>query len=83
VSESEGGGESTGTVLVALAANGGIAVAKGFAAVVSGSASMAAETAHSVVDTANELLLLTALKRSDKAPDRKHPFGYGPERYFW
>ena len=40
------GGESTLTVLVALASNAAIAVAKGVAAVVSGSAAMAAETAH-------------------------------------
>jgi cation diffusion facilitator family transporter len=77
------GGESTLTVLVALGANAGIAVAKGVAAVVSGSAAMAAETAHSVVDTANEVLLLVALKRSDRAPDRHRPLGYGPERFFW
>jgi cation diffusion facilitator family transporter len=77
------GGESTLTVLVALAANGGIAIAKGVAAVISGSAAMAAETAHSVVDTVNELLLLIALKRSERAPDRRRPFGYGPERFFW
>ena len=81
--ESKGGGESTLTVLVALGANAGIAVAKGVAAVISGSAAMAAETAHSVVDTANEVLLLVALKRSDRAPDRHRPLGYGPERFFW
>jgi cation diffusion facilitator family transporter len=77
------GSESTLTVLVALGANAGIAVAKGVAAVVSGSAAMAAETAHSVVDTANEAILLVALRRSAKAPDRHRPFGYGPERFFW
>jgi cation diffusion facilitator family transporter len=44
---------------------------------------MAAETAHSVVDTANELLLLIALKRSERAPDRHRPFSYGAERFFW
>ena len=75
--------ESVGTVLVALAANAGIAVAKGVAAAVSGSAAMAAETAHSVADTANEVILLVALRRSDRPPDRDHPFGYGPERFFW
>jgi cation diffusion facilitator family transporter len=77
------GGESTLTVLIALGANAGIAVANGVAAVVSGSAAMAAETAHSVVDTANEGVLLIALKSSAKAPDRHRPFGYGPERFFW
>ncbi|HEX3004687.1 MAG TPA: cation diffusion facilitator family transporter [Angustibacter sp.] len=77
------GGESTGTVIIALLANAGIAVAKGVAAVVSGSASMAAETGHSVADTANELLLLVALKRSQQPADRRRPFGYGAERFFW
>jgi cation diffusion facilitator family transporter len=81
--QQQGGGESTLTVLVALGANAGIAVAKGVAAVVSGSAAMAAETAHSVVDTANEGVLLVALHKSAKAPDRHRPFGYGPERFFW
>lgn len=76
-------GESTGTVVVALAANAGIAVAKGVAAVLSGSAAMAAETAHSVVDTANEVLLLLALRRSSRPADRNRPFGYGVERFFW
>ncbi|MGN6612297.1 MAG: cation diffusion facilitator family transporter [Angustibacter sp.] len=81
--EGGGGGESTGTVIVALLANAGIAVAKGVAAVVSGSASMAAETGHSIADTANEVLLLVALKRSQKPADRRRPFGYGAERFFW
>jgi cation diffusion facilitator family transporter len=74
---------SLGTVLLALAANGVIALAKGVAAVLSGSAAMAAETAHSVADTMNEVFLLTALRRSSKPPDRRHPLGYGPERFFW
>lgn len=81
--EPSGGSESTGTVLVAMAANAGIAVAKGVAAVLSGSAAMAAETAHSIVDTVNEVLLLMALRRSDQPADRHRPFGYGTERFFW
>lgn len=77
------GGESTGTVLVALGANALIAVAKGVAAVITGSASMAAETAHSVADTVNEVFLLTALRTSARPADREHPLGYGRARYFW
>jgi cation diffusion facilitator family transporter len=78
-------GEQRGrlTVLLALAANLGIALAKTAAAVLTASAAMAAEAGHSFADTVNELLLLTALRRSERPADRKHPFGHGTERYFW
>ncbi|MFD4598033.1 cation diffusion facilitator family transporter [Streptomyces sp. NPDC058464] len=79
----QGGGESTVTVIVAAVANLGIAVAKAVAGVVSGSSAMLSEAAHSVADTVTELLLLTALKRSEKPADEEHPLGYGPERYIW
>jgi cation diffusion facilitator family transporter len=75
--------ESTLTVLLAFAANLGIAIAKIVAAVITGSASMAAEAAHSVADTFNELLLLAGLHRSTRPADRRHPLGYGKERYIW
>jgi cation diffusion facilitator family transporter len=78
-----GGGESTLTVLVAMGANAGIGVMKLVAGILTGSAAMLAEAAHSVADTVTEVLLLTALKRSDRKPDRQHPFGYGKERFFW
>jgi cation diffusion facilitator family transporter len=81
--DGKGGGESTLTVLVALGANAGIGVLKLIAGLLTGSAAMLAEAAHSVADTATEGLLLTALRRSDKEPDREHPFGYGKERFFW
>jgi cation diffusion facilitator family transporter len=71
------------TVVLALVANLGIALAKVVAAVITGSASMAAEAAHSVADTFNEVLLLAALRRSARPADRRHPLGYGKERYFW
>ena len=75
--------DSTTTVVVAAVANLGIAVAKGVAGALSGSAAMISESAHSLADTANELLLLVAVKRSDRPADERHPFGYGRERYFW
>jgi cation diffusion facilitator family transporter len=83
VGEQKPGGESTLTVLVALGANAGIGVLKLVAGVLTGSAAMFAEAAHSVADTATEGLLLTALRRSARPPDREHPFGYGKERFFW
>jgi len=75
--------ESTSTVLVAGAANLLIAVAKLMAGIVSGSAAMMSEAAHSFGDTMNQVFLMTAVRRSRKPPDPKHPFGYGMERYFW
>jgi cation diffusion facilitator family transporter len=75
--------ESTLTVIVAICANTGIAVAKGIAGLLSGSAAMLSEAAHSLADTTNQLLLLIAVKRSNRPPDERHPFGYGRERYFW
>jgi cation diffusion facilitator family transporter len=74
---------STVTVLLALGANLGVAVLKFVAGLVSGSGALMSEAAHSVGDCTTEVLLLVALRRSDKPADRKHPFGYGKERYFW
>ncbi|CAM5550690.1 cation diffusion facilitator family transporter [Streptomyces atroolivaceus] len=81
--EQTGAGESTSTVVVAAAANLGIAVAKLVAGLISGSSAMLSEAAHSVADTVTEVMLLTALKRSEKPADEDHPLGYGPERYIW
>lgn len=78
-----GAGGSTFTVLVAAAANLGVALAKAIAGVLSGSSAMLSEAGHSVADTITEVLLLVALKRSKKPADEDHPFGYGPERYIW
>ncbi|GAB3966868.1 cation diffusion facilitator family transporter [Actinoallomurus acanthiterrae] len=75
--------ESRLTVVLALAANLGIALAKTVAAVITGSAAMASEAGHSFADTTNEVLLLTALRRSARPADRRHPFGHGTERYIW
>ncbi len=71
------------TVLVALAANLVIAVAKALGGFLAGSPALLSEAAHSVADSLNEVFLLASLKRSKRAPDARHPFGYGKERYFW
>jgi cation diffusion facilitator family transporter len=76
-------GESDRTVMLAGTANLSIAVAKAVAGLLSGSTALLAEAAHSVADTLNQAFLLTALKRSRRPADDKHPFGYGLERYFW
>lgn len=75
--------ESLRTVVIALAINVAIALAKAFAALVSGSSALIAEAAHSVADTGNEVFLLVALRSSRRPADATHPFGYGADRFFW
>ncbi|MFH8388823.1 cation diffusion facilitator family transporter [Streptomyces sp. NPDC018036] len=71
------------TVIVALGANLLIAVAKAVGGLISGSPALLSEAAHSVADSLNEVFLLAALRRSRRPADRRHPFGYGKERFFW
>ncbi|MEA3001756.1 MAG: hypothetical protein QOH81_544 [Sphingomonadales bacterium] len=75
--------ENNRTLLIALAANLGIAVSKFVAAAITGSSAMLTEGVHSLVDSANQLLLIWGRRQSKKPPDRRHPFGYGRELYFW
>jgi divalent metal cation (Fe/Co/Zn/Cd) transporter len=63
------------TVLVALAANAGIGVAKLLAGLLSGSSALMSEAAQSAGDTCTVLLLVTALKRSERPADRVHRSG--------
>ena len=77
------GGDSEKVVWAALLANSGIAVVKAIAAVLTRSGAMLAETIHSVADAGNQALLLLGARRARRPPDRRHPFGYGAERYFW
>ncbi|MFC4784572.1 cation diffusion facilitator family transporter [Nocardioides sp. MAHUQ-72] len=77
------GGDSALTVIIALVANGLLAVAKTFAGFVTGSASMMAEAAHSWADTGNEVFLLIAERQGRKPRDESHPRGYGRATYVW
>ncbi|MFF6815439.1 cation diffusion facilitator family transporter [Streptomyces sp. NPDC012403] len=70
-------------MLVALAANLVIAVAKAVGGLAASSPALLSEAAHSVADSLNEVFLLAALRRSRRPADRRHPFGYGKERFFW
>ncbi|THG29253.1 cation diffusion facilitator family transporter [Naasia lichenicola] len=73
----------TRAIIAALSANLGIAVVKFIAAFFSGSASMVAEGVHSLADSANQVLLLIGGRRSRRAADDEHPFGFGRSRYVY
>jgi len=70
-------------VVFALVGNFLIAVIKFIVSVISGSSAMLAESIHSLADTTNQVFLLIGRKRSKKAADEVHSFGYGKEEYFW
>ncbi len=74
---------STRTVLVAIGADLGVALAKVGTAVFTGSSAVAAGAAEALADTANDVFLLIAQRRSSRLPDDQHPLGYGREAYFW
>jgi len=75
--------DSRKVIYAAIVANLGIAAAKFVVAAMTGSAAMLAEGIHSAVDTGNEMLLLVGEKVAARAPDARHPFGYGKAVYFW
>jgi cation diffusion facilitator family transporter len=81
VSETEDA--SVWTVVVAVAANLLVAVAKGIAAALTGSAALLAETTHSLADTCNEVLLYIGVRHGRRPADDHHPLGHGQARYYW
>ncbi len=74
-----GAGEGLRTVVVALAANAGIAAAKLIAALLTGSSAMLAEVFHSTADTGNQVLLLVANRRAGAT----YPVPAGPRARYW
>jgi len=76
-------GDSKRAIIAAFLANIGIAIMKFVAFLLTSSSSMLSESIHSLADTGNQGLLLLGRRRSDRPPDERHPFGYGPVRYFY
>jgi cation diffusion facilitator family transporter len=70
-------------VIAALVANALITILKFTAAVITGSSGMMAESLHSLADTTNQVFLLLGLRFYKRPASKKHPFGYGKERFFW
>jgi cation diffusion facilitator family transporter len=71
------------TVLIALAANAIVTVAKLAGGLVSGSAALLAEAAHSIADTTNQGFLLVSISLASREPTPDQPFGYGRARFLW
>ena len=76
-------GSSKTVIYAALIGNALIAITKFVASSITGSSAMLSEGIHSLVDTGNQVLLLFGLKRAEKPPSDKFPFGHGKEVYFW
>jgi cation diffusion facilitator family transporter len=70
-------------VIAALTANILIAIMKFAVAICINSSALLAEGFHSLADTTNQAFLLLGMRLSNRPADRRHPFGYGKERYFW
>src|SRR5258707_12071940 len=75
--------ERTRVIVVALAANLVVALAKLAAGVLTGSAALLAEAGHSFADSLNEVLLGVSLRRGNVPADAAHPLGHGRERFLW
>ena len=75
--------KSNATVVVAVLAGVITSLVKFIAASITGSSAMFSEGIHSMVDAINDSLLLVGNRLSQREPDVKHPFGYGPEVYFY
>jgi cation diffusion facilitator family transporter len=70
-------------ILIALAANLFICVAKFAAWFFTRSSAVLAEAVHSLVDCSNQLLLMLGVRLSKREPNKQHPLGYGREDFFW
>src|SRR3954465_5597419 len=70
-------------IVAALPANPAIPLSKFVAFAATGASSMLAEAIHSVADTGNQALLMFGGRQAQRQPNKRHPFGYGRDRYFY
>lgn len=75
--------QDTSHILQSLFSNVALALVKFAAAAYTGSGSLFAEALHTTTDSLNQILLLVGVRAARKAPDARHPLGYGRELYFW
>ena len=75
--------KSNVSVVVAVIAGVITSLVKFIAASLTGSSAMFSEGIHSMVDAINDSLLLVGTKMAQRKPDAHHPFGYGPEVFFY
>lgn len=71
------------SVVIGLVVTLAQTVALAVAADVTRTVALRTQTVTSLVDVAVGVFLLLAVLRSDRAPDDRHPLGYGRERFFW
>lgn len=71
------------SIVYALLANLGIAIAKTAAAIYTGSGAMMAEAIHSFADCGNQGLLFLGLKSAKREPSPDYPLGHGKAIFFW
>ncbi len=74
---------SKSAVVLAVAGNGFLTVAKFVAFLLSGSGAMMSEAIHSFADTANQVLLMVGIGRSDRPATAAFHYGFGAERFFF
>lgn len=74
---------SKSAVVLAVAGNGFLTVAKFIAFLLSGSGAMLSESIHSFADTSNQILLMVGIGRSDKPATAAFHYGFGAERFFF
>lgn len=69
------------TSIIGIAANVLLAAFKAFVGIVSNSIAIILDAVNNLSDASSSTITIIGTKLSSKAPDRKHPFGYGRIEY--